>query len=502
MSREKNLRTRRRFIVDTSKAIWAVKILTAAEIINFLCSSCDTNQEQEQTNTSIENFSVVEYLQEKEGYEPYLIRENETFLSISNKLHHPEITWKNVYSLLDSIVDFNKKHPIQENMSPELSFEFNPQKNKDTTHFMQSQDSTNVEKKLPSMHYVWMPKFDELKLTEEEQKRKDNYKMLFEGKDDINITKYRKRGTLKIDSVDQVKNTLLEYQKKLKADGYDLSYFEIRKEFQKYNERFYTQYKNTYGEYAANQYYNGSNTDLVAWTTVQLPLYKHVTPKTVVNDLTEKEKYSGFDSQEKAAFIDLKKKILEKHDDENPYTGWRYTILVNTLKPKGKHQVVLCDLETNQVVRRYICSTWDEPGRYHSKWPKYTPKGIFQLGEKLGENFPRGIIWDKKTGYKPEGRPVPMQYDMDGNFKAGRQKGGASMDTRLIRLALPRIMKDDWTTKEAQINFHGTNMTDQLGYFASGGCIRMDAKDVLELFELVKTGGYVNIMAPREYQDK
>ncbi|MBS4536156.1 L,D-transpeptidase family protein [Clostridium sp. D2Q-14] len=81
------------------------------------------------------------------------------------------------------------------------------------------------------------------------------------------------------------------------------------------------------------------------------------------------------------------------------------------------------------------------------------------------------------TGKK--GTPTPI-----GSFKiVEKSKWGGSFGTRWMKLDVP------W----GNYGIHGTNKPASIGYSLSHGCIRMNNKDIEELYEMVEYNTYVTI---------
>ena len=108
-----------------------------------------------------------------------------------------------------------------------------------------------------------------------------------------------------------------------------------------------------------------------------------------------------------------------------------------------------------------------------------TPTGNFRIAEKIGDDAEPATIFRGRIG----------QGSWD----------GCNCDHDLI---LTRILwldgLDDGNrdTKKRFIYIHGTNHESKLGTPASCGCVRMAAKDIIELFNLVETGTSVTIHPP------
>ena len=120
-----------------------------------------------------------------------------------------------------------------------------------------------------------------------------------------------------------------------------------------------------------------------------------------------------------------------------------------------------------------------------------TPLGIHRICEKIGDGLPIGAVLKgrKFTGEiaEIEKRPVATGKDLittrilwlegleEGKNKGYDEKG------RLV------------DTKKRYIYIHGTNEEGLIGTPVSHGCIRMQNKDVIELFNVIENGVVVLI---------
>lgn len=107
---------------------------------------------------------------------------------------------------------------------------------------------------------------------------------------------------------------------------------------------------------------------------------------------------------------------------------------------------------------------------------KRTPVGRFYIYQAVGAGMPTNMMFKKMS---PMRRVSMSPY------------GGALMTTRL--LALHGLDRGNANTRWRGILIHGTNKTTRIGNPASGGCIRMNPKDILELFPLAPAGTRVII---------
>ena len=105
-----------------------------------------------------------------------------------------------------------------------------------------------------------------------------------------------------------------------------------------------------------------------------------------------------------------------------------------------------------------------------------TPTGRFQISDKIGEGEP---AWMSFKGRVPTGMIA---------------SSGGEEDLILSRILwLHGIDPDNANTRDRYIYIHGTNQEEQIGKQASHGCIRLLNLDMIELFNRVKIGDFVEI---------
>lgn len=407
-------------------------------------------------------------------YKPYEIKQWETLYSIALSQWFFDVSWKNSYHLLRQMKNYNLLSPIENQPDGSSGFDI-------------IKPDSDVNQELPTWKYIRIPTMREYKLSPDEQKRKSDYEKLFEWKDELLISTQLKRGTMKVKNLADVDKYLKLYQQSLKADGYEKSIDEIKTEFKERNKFLHQRVKENYGSLASS-YYDGWDT-IPLWITLQVPLYKYINEKTIINDLPENEKYTKLDKREERALDDTIAKMSEPKS--------KYAILVNITKESGKHQVVLCDVEAKSVIKRYLCSEGSdklEKGKVRS-----TPRWIFTLKDKKRwAGFPRWIYWrdiehwvsgiDENNG---NGAKLPRMIDIDGNYTSSPWHNiWATMTSRIMPL-------NYW----GAVYLHGSNKVNQLWTKASHGCIRMLDEDIMELFELTPPWTYVNVMDPMIYNN-
>ncbi len=98
-----------------------------------------------------------------------------------------------------------------------------------------------------------------------------------------------------------------------------------------------------------------------------------------------------------------------------------------------------------------------------------TPTGRFRIIEKIGEGETLGTVFKKRT---PAGQWVP-----------GTDEDADLVLSRIIRLE--GLDPENANTFARHIYIHGTNREDRLGQPASQGCIRMNNREMIELFDRI-----------------
>ncbi len=138
-----------------------------------------------------------------------------------------------------------------------------------------------------------------------------------------------------------------------------------------------------------------------------------------------------------------------------------------------------------RVVRQYRCAT-GAAGLGNKKDSGKTPLGWHRVGKKIGEGLPVGAIlkarkWTKKT------------------WKSGQTTADDLVLTRILWLRGLEPGKnlggqvDTWSR---YIYIHGTNHVGALGRPSSHGCVRVDPREVIDLFERVQKNTRVLITGP------
>ncbi|MFZ4116004.1 MAG: L,D-transpeptidase family protein [Chthoniobacterales bacterium] len=106
-----------------------------------------------------------------------------------------------------------------------------------------------------------------------------------------------------------------------------------------------------------------------------------------------------------------------------------------------------------------------------------TPLGKFIIEKKIGEGAPERMIFKAR-------KPTGVIADL-----------GGEEDYVLTRILwLSGLEPENANTRDRFIYIHGTNQEDRLGSPASHGCIRLANAAVIELFDVVEEGDFVEIV--------
>jgi len=121
-----------------------------------------------------------------------------------------------------------------------------------------------------------------------------------------------------------------------------------------------------------------------------------------------------------------------------------------------------------------------------------TPRGLHAIAEKIGAGQPPGIVFKHRvaTGFHYAEYEERLYAD-DAPPAVRAAAGGNMITTRILWLKglEPGVNQGgDVDTHARYIYIHGTNREDLLGQPQSAGCILMGNLDVIELFELVRSG--------------
>jgi len=115
-----------------------------------------------------------------------------------------------------------------------------------------------------------------------------------------------------------------------------------------------------------------------------------------------------------------------------------------------------------------------------------TPRGLHEIAERIGAGQPPGMVFV-------------------GRVATGHHYGELSRTENERNLITTRILwlrglepgvnaGGNVDSHDRYIYIHGTNHEDRIGHPASGGCVQLRNLDMLELFESVRVGDWVNIV--------
>lgn len=132
------------------------------------------------------------------------------------------------------------------------------------------------------------------------------------------------------------------------------------------------------------------------------------------------------------------------------------------------------------LIKEYLIST-GKNGFGNIAGTGRTPTGLHIILGKSGEGEKIGTVF---YGGKPSNIITRIHKD-------NVDRGTDHVTTRVI--FIDGIEPNNRNTASRRIYIHGTNEEGLIGKPASKGCIRMNNKDIIELYNLVEIGIYVNI---------
>jgi len=135
------------------------------------------------------------------------------------------------------------------------------------------------------------------------------------------------------------------------------------------------------------------------------------------------------------------------------------------------------------VIGEYPVST-SKYGWGSERGSNKTPWGVHVIDSKYGEGAPEGMCFYDR---RPTGEIATILHDTT----------NVEEDPVTSRIIWLKGLEDiNYTSYWRFVYIHGTHEEGLLGTPQSKGCIRMSNKDVIELFELVDAGTFVNIIRP------
>lgn len=139
--------------------------------------------------------------------------------------------------------------------------------------------------------------------------------------------------------------------------------------------------------------------------------------------------------------------------------------------------------KAEQIIKQYPIST-SKYGIGNLKDSMRTPLGKHEICEKIGAGIPIYGIFEKRC-YNGISAKQLQQADTKDLI--------TSRILRLKGLELNINRGGDIDSETREIWIHGTNEEQLISSKASHGCIRMNNKDIIELFDLVELGTIVDI---------
>ncbi len=116
-----------------------------------------------------------------------------------------------------------------------------------------------------------------------------------------------------------------------------------------------------------------------------------------------------------------------------------------------------------------------------------TPRGLHKIAERIGAGQPPGMVF---KGRIPTGHHFRELTELENERNL--------ITTRILWLTglEPGYNSGgDRDSYERYIYIHGTNHEDRIGQPASGGCVQLRNVEMIELFDRVRVGDWVNIVS-------
>lgn len=159
------------------------------------------------------------------------------------------------------------------------------------------------------------------------------------------------------------------------------------------------------------------------------------------------------------------------------------------IKPTDRILVVRITSQTlqfycrNSLTRTFAVSTSIRPPSNVAN-SLGTPRGLHEIAERIGGGQPSGVVF---KGRIPTGRHFS-------EYTADEIRTDDLITSRILWLRglEPGINAGGQVdTHDRYIYIHGTRHENKLGTPASGGCVRMSNRDIIELYDEVRAGDWV-----------
>lgn len=150
----------------------------------------------------------------------------------------------------------------------------------------------------------------------------------------------------------------------------------------------------------------------------------------------------------------------------------------------NENRLYLVSVKTGlNIIGDYIISA-SKYGYGYERGSNQTPWGVHVIDSKYGAGAPEGMCFYDR---RPTGEIATIYTDTT----------NIEDDPLTSRIIWLKGLEDiNHTSYWRFVYIHGTHEEGLLGTPQSKGCIRMSNKDIIELFELVDSGTYVNIIRP------
>lgn len=137
------------------------------------------------------------------------------------------------------------------------------------------------------------------------------------------------------------------------------------------------------------------------------------------------------------------------------------------------------------LVKSYVISTSKRPPS-NLKDSLGTPRGLHEIAERIGAGQPPGMVFRSRV---PTGRHYSELPD------AGSTENLITGRILWLRGLEPGVNRGgNVDTYERYVYIHGTNHEDRIGEPLSAGCVLMRNREIVELYEQVRTGDHVLIV--------
>ncbi|MDZ7797432.1 MAG: L,D-transpeptidase [Candidatus Marinimicrobia bacterium] len=181
---------------------------------------------------------------------------------------------------------------------------------------------------------------------------------------------------------------------------------------------------------------------------------------------------------------------LRRHFNEIPRRAGTATVDSAVLIDGNDNKLFLVSDSNGELT---IIAAYDiSPSKYgygSARGSNQTPRGVHEIAGKYGAGQPSGMCFYDR---KPTGEIATIYTDTT----------DVEDDPVTSRILWLKGLEDiNRTSYWRFIYIHGTNEEGLIGTPQSKGCIRMRNSDIIEFFDTIDTGMYVNIIRPENDTD-